>query len=140
MTKAPKLHQRKRLPSSTFGHSHSQIASGRAGISSSFTAWKADRSGVCSSGQLITVSPITRRKLSQPRSVDVEVDVEEDDQRPEHDGEERRDDLPHRVVADVVVVPGREYADHQVDDREEAGTAAPVHASVAVGRDFAGPL
>jgi hypothetical protein len=31
------------------------------------TAWNAERSGVCSSGQLITLSPLlTRRKLLEP--------------------------------------------------------------------------
>jgi hypothetical protein len=30
-------------------------------------AWKAETSGLCSSGQLITVSPLTRRKLSDAR-------------------------------------------------------------------------
>jgi hypothetical protein len=38
------------------------------------------------------------------------------------------------------VVAGGKDSDHQVDDREQAGTASPVHPSVSVGGDFARPL
>src|SRR5919204_1151481 len=100
--------------------SQAQMSSGAAGICSSLAAWKAERSGVCSSGQSMTLSPLTRRNLSQRPSVDVEVDVEEDDQRPENDREKRRDHLADRVVTDVVVVTGSEHPDHQIDDREQA--------------------
>src|SRR5262249_25905288 len=60
--------------------------------------------------------------------------VEDQDQRPEDDREQRRDDLADRVVVDVVVVAGDEHPDHQVDDRKQAGAATPVEHRPALPR------
>src|SRR5215210_77246 len=105
------------------------MTSGAAGICSSLAAWNTEASGMCSSGQRIAVSPVTGGTYSTgcSSSVDVQVDVEEDDQRPEQDRDQGRNDLSDRVVMDVVVIPGSEDADRQVDDGQQAGSAASVH-------------
>src|SRR6266536_944395 len=61
--------------------------------------------------------------------LDVQVDPEQDE-RPEEDGEDRREDAPPAVhVLEVVVRGGDGHAHTDVDDPEEPGPASP-HADV----------
>src|SRR5919108_3348879 len=58
-----------------------------------------------------------------PRSVDVEVDPEQDE-RPQEDRQQRRDDELQEAGADVVVGEGHVDADQDIDQHEQTVSAA----------------